>query len=181
MKYIHTIKGSFVLVGIDDFTPSELKDRDAQTAQYHGFFRGFFRFLKFVLLRNQYASYAVGISVLWLIFDILLVHDVFMFQGISAGLITALLISIVRGDKTIKIKNKQLGSFSGVLVAVLIFLVLGNGIYYGFNPDIFFRLYVQLMWVMAFAYVANFVKFFRAYKAQKLLADKNGNCYIAVL
>lgn len=174
MKYIHTIKGSLVRVRVNDFTPSEFLTNEVKKFEY----QGFFKFLKFAFVKSPFA---IAICAIWAAVDILLAHNAFMFQGIAAGLLSAVLITIVKPDGMITVKKIRFGTLWGVFLALFILIVVGNGLYYGFGSDSSFAaLFVQSMWIFMLSYVAYFIKFFRAYKAQKLLQDKDGNCYIAV-
>lgn len=171
---MHTIKGSLIRVRVNDFTPSEFRTNEVQKFEY----RGFFKFFKFAFFKSPFVF---GICVLWAAVDILLAHNAFMFQGIAAGLLSAILIIVVKADGVITVKKIRFGTLWGVFLALFILIVVGNGLYYGFGSDSSFTaLFVQSMWIFMLSYAAYFIKFFRAYKAQKLLQDKDGNCYIAV-
>ncbi len=174
MKYIHTIKGSLINARVNDFTPSEFKTNEVQKFEY----QGFFKFFKFAFLKSPIVF---GICALWAAVDIVLAHNAFMWQGIFAGFLAAMLITKVKIDGTITVKKIRFGTLWGVFLTLFILVVVGNGLYYGFGSDSsFVALFVQSMWIFMFSYMAYFVKFFRAYKTQKLLTDKHGNCYIAI-
>lgn len=169
MKYIHTIKGSLIRVGVSDFAPSEFLTNEVKKFEY----QGFFKFLKFAFLKS---SMMFSVLAAWAAFNTFIAHNAFTLQGIAAGLLAALLISRLKANTTTAQKIIQMG----MALVFLAFLIVFNWLYWLDDGSKITALGVQLVWIFIFSYVAYFVKFFRAYKAQKLLTDKYGNCYIAV-